>query len=629
MMKSNLFCIRYVAGVFVALLALCAPGLVDAQSSEVPSDQVSNAGHADSRLLLHLPMDGSLANRGVLGGETELVIKKGGSQPQFVDGALGDAFYFDGSTVLAIPVETTNDDYRTITMTGWVRMDDESKSQMTILSTGASVSFQVHQRTASATPGGPLFNAKQKLKPGEWSFIAAVYDMDNQRVRIQKDDEFHEHSLKNDYQIRGKGLFRNPNDPDKEPGRYLFIGGKNFTGGWPAKGIAIDDVRLYEGALTAKELAELAGARRAAQSSCTVDDIAGTYRTAMNVITCDASASNQLSCPYGPSNANVLTLQISASGVSATGTWTQPSGLGGPAAFDIDSSCSLTNGRWGMSGSAADRPWDTDGEIARVGGSDGDTADTHTGSGGNPMPSGVPGKGGLTDEQLEELRSVLGISEEEWDEARREAKRRAEANADDNGEAEESGTPPVDESPTGRPVPIGDKTSAGLSGHRGNAQETLDLETAFLRHVWWNERLNVPCEIGIGQRDSETNKGFRKCGGPLTPVNVVAGGAKILSVYPPRAVNSIRVCTTFNQNNRIKGLEIGADLINSDGTTTFVPRLESADMPNCSEWDDPVICGPGKMGTGLVVHYNRSEQDTYRSIVGLELICRKIGFPSN
>ncbi len=659
-----------IAARLLVVLALSSSAIALAQSPEdnspqdpdqMPGDQFDAGTGVSGKLLLHLPMDGSFENRGSLPGVPELVIRSGGAQPQFVDGAFGQALRFDGKTVLAVPVDLTNDDYRTVTLTGWVRMNDESKSGMTVLSTGTGLRVQVHQRNISASPGGPLYRNKNLFKPGEWSFMAVVYDMDNNRVRVQKDTDFFEHRRDKGYAITSKRKFRNPNEPDKPAGNYLFIGGKDFSGGWAANNIEFDDLRLYAGALTDEQLGVLAGARQAAQANCNVADISGDYRTRAGVLSCRTAAASQLACSYGPNNANNLDLQVNANVTAAAGTWSQPSGLGGPAEFDIDASCALTNGRWGMAGGSATNPWDSDGVIARIGTSgsdDGGDSSTSSGtlggisipqSGRDPSALGVDG-------------SALPISEEEWAEAqeatRREAERRereayqtelsrqqnelerqrreAEAAAEAEAEAAAEATTIADAGAVVRPVPIGDAHRTSVSGYLGDDYRTLDLDSQFLRSIQWDEASDVPCTIRITGGDSEANRTTQTvsgCDGGITLFAVFSSAVKELTMPEPNVIEGLAVCSTFNRNNRLKGIRVVGGALNADGTTNWELANDLSEIrTNCSEWHDIRRCnisttGKAYAATGIRVHFNHRSSfgKTSYEIVGLSLICREIG----
>ncbi len=670
-------------------LSWLGPAAAQSLSPDAPLDNPEG----ELELLVHFPLDGSLANHGSLGGEAELHLFGDGSEPQTVEGKYGRALHFDGNGVLALPVDFTNELYKSATVTAWVKIDAGKRSYGTVFSSGSGARLSIESLTAYARPGGPLFYTKNTLKPGEWTFVYAVFDSDGRTATVGKGDEVYVHKLPDPINIR-EHLYANPQKPDAERVPYVFVGSTNFGSAWPAEKMAIDDVRLYRGAMTSEQVAALANAGStasaapASDSMCSASDIGGTYRSVNNVMECTASGNGELACRYGPDHSSLLTLTVAADGGSASGIWQQPSGLGGRAEFEVDSSCALTSGVWGMLDALPDRPWDTSGTVARVGGSEPTGAVSESGSswGGRTLTdeqleelrsgvgiyeqqpddaAAVPGGPGsnragrtLTDEQLEELRSEVDIYEQQRDEAQREAERRereayeselarqqneiegqrredeaaAEAEAVAQATAEEQAS-------TGRPVPVGPRLVSSLSGYEGDEQIALDLVTKFMRVISWRERFDTPCLIYVSDGDSGgtgSDRMMNKCGGwSVTPeMFSLRSASTILRLHDPNAIQGIAVCSSrARRNNRIKGIKIGGGILNNDGTITWVSANDlSEQLTNCDKWHAVVRCsintsGPDTAATGVVVHYNRHEHhgEPMFEVVGLSLICRDIG----
>ena len=222
-------------------------------------------------------------------------------------GRFGNALKFDGKSVIAIPVDISQEEYPDITLTAWVKFDEESRSGNTIFSSGSARlsanSMNVHTRARSH--GGPFNRPNRKIQPGEWTFIATSVNLSNKQITMRIGDQSDRRTIKKLVDPRKTRTFRDPENQDQPSQAYVFVGATNFNFQWPAKGVAIDEIRVYEGALTNKQLDMLAGIR-----SCTASDVAGTYRTAANVLECSATGGTQLTCSYGPGHENSLTLSI-------------------------------------------------------------------------------------------------------------------------------------------------------------------------------------------------------------------------------------------------------------------------------------------------------------------------------
>ena len=99
-----------------------------------------------------------------------------------------------------------------------------------------------------------------------------------------------------------------------------------------------------------------------ANTDCTVERLAGEYKTAFGAMKCEAT-SGQLACCYGDvtSCGKKLELTLTSRGNELTGKWTEGS-QNGAARFAVTEGCSVTDGFWG-NGRRATSPW----SVARVG----------------------------------------------------------------------------------------------------------------------------------------------------------------------------------------------------------------------------------------------------------------------
>lgn len=99
------------------------------------------------------------------------------------------------------------------------------------------------------------------------------------------------------------------------------------------------------------------------------------------------------------------------------------------------------------------------------------------------------------------------------------------------------------------------------------------------------------------------------------------------------AIGSIRTCSkpvsSFSGRQSILALSITGSRINADGSTYygFDKDTDSSPFSHCGgnedAWSGQMLCptNPEHLATGLVVH----EHESTGEIVGLQLICRRIG----
>ena len=181
------------------------------------------------------------------------------------------------------------------------------------------------------------------------------------------------------------------------------------------------------------------------------------------------------------------------------------------------------------------------------------------------------------------------------------------------------------------PRPTGERQFSAVSGYTGDNQKLLDLETDFLRAVFWEERNNKPCylklndAVPLNQEESPRDyPRWHEC----TPGIGNIQNNRYVSVPEGNAIGRIEVCSSFNNNERLKGIRVFSDRINEDGSTTYVPGAsQTAEMNNCrDDWHQAVLCPSGTVGTGVVVHYDGTARDNLIGghIVGLQLACRGI-----
>lgn len=84
---------------------------------------------------------------------------------------------------------------------------------------------------------------------------------------------------------------------------------------------------------------------------CTVERIAGTYRSIAGDITCKPVGSRLECCYGGASCQKMLHLGITPNGQSLAGEWEHRGRQKGPAEFALTNTCELSDGRWGFAAS--------------------------------------------------------------------------------------------------------------------------------------------------------------------------------------------------------------------------------------------------------------------------------------
>lgn len=592
-----------VAGMHLAIL-LALPGL----------------GHAQQPLL-HLPLDGGLDNVGKAGGTAQLFTAEGATPPTFVGGHLGKALSFTDQSAVALPFELDHARYPRVTITAWVLQAPGADGSRTILTTGstsgASLAVNGGRLAMRAGRTGVTFDAL--LPVGEWVFVAGVFDADGGWARLhQGDGVYSEEGINSS--TRPPRKFRAPDDPSSEPRAWLSVGAFTLHN-WQRSGraLAIDDVRLYAEALSEEQVEAIrmagpgysAASADAGGASCAASAECG----AGNYCARDRRCHPDSHRPMEERDAREPVVEAigetekndsapSAEGIDVArlpGDQYEPRDLPGdqyePRLIDNTSSPTRTVGVIPEDivdpeiGAAGVLPVETDGARRTVG----QLPDSLGGVDPDRLPTGVP------DPQYE--------SPEAAEEA---ARQRAEAEdeARDQQQALQSKT---------RIHPRGERLFSGISGHRGEHQDVLELPSEFMRAIHWREKSDHPTYIQLYSY-YET-----------PPAQIVewgegGGGAGFRSISTPQVISRIEVCSSKNDNKRMKGLRIYGPTVLSDGSLREEPNQDSAQMPNCGQWHPAVIC-PDGLASGIVVHSD-DYGDTYnqkQEIVGLQLVCRAVG----
>ncbi|NNL88562.1 MAG: LamG domain-containing protein [Marinicaulis sp.] len=520
--------------------------------------------HAQT-LLLHFPME-SPDN-----GDAKLHTTDGGTATG-IPGKYGKAIQFDGKALLAMPFTLDHAQYPQVTVTAWIKQPKDARGTRHIVSTGADAGYRLIFNGSLAVRAGPRGVSFSGPRPphDEWVFVAGVVDMAEGWARIHIAEGVSTMSGL-DTTTTSPRVYPDPDNPDAEKQAYLFIGGKSHdVFGATRRPLAIDDVRIYAGALSEDQVAAIrdGGAMIGETEKNSEVDIAS--------LPGDQYESEEL--PGDQYDSQPLPddrYKFEAKTSEARSVGAMPNEFEDPDFRTPGIAPELDEGSERPVGQVPDEI--NNPEIGQ-------------------LPTGAPKPQYDSPEAAE-------AAARQREEAARE---REEATARDQQQALEA---------NGKPRPVGEPKFSGLSGYEGATTKMVDLKTDFLHHIEWWERGDRPCRIAL---NGEENWGC----GETESLHKSVG----LYPYPDQAaVGSIEVCSSFNSNRRLKGIRIRGDRINADGSTVYWPNVQTEALNNCKEWHNPVLCPSDTLATGMIVHYNESGIMDSREIVGLQLVCRAIG----
>lgn len=246
-----------------------------------------------TRLLAYFPFDGGSVEetaRGiesavVVTGEEEFdgfgIVSDGGDTPRGSttgavdpDGRYGDALAFteQSGRVLA-PLDLDFSTHPRITVSLWVKVESaEAAERGFLLSTGHGSDRTpglrlVNGHVVAAAGGGQLHNYAGDLRVGEWNHVAAIWDAEARTVRIytngRGDQRAGVETL--DPEViaadrRSQSELENPLRPAWLPTRHLVLGALGIGGSRELRGVSLDEVRIWSGALTEDEFREIMNA---------------------------------------------------------------------------------------------------------------------------------------------------------------------------------------------------------------------------------------------------------------------------------------------------------------------------------------------------------------------------------
>jgi len=221
------------------------------------------------QLLFHFPLDGTPEASGWGAVESRLYLLGDGEGPATVPGKFGDALYFRGNAAIAMPFELDAARYPKVTVTAWVRIDRDSSGERTVFSSGNGnvPRLIVYTTKAAFHAARSVELAKTSIAPDEWVFVAGTIDVEAARLQLFQGDLAQTHERIRKENLYPPTKYPNPEDESRPATPYVFIGSHGFNQ-WRANQMAIDDVRVYAGVLSAEQIAAL----RAGQDPALVDN---------------------------------------------------------------------------------------------------------------------------------------------------------------------------------------------------------------------------------------------------------------------------------------------------------------------------------------------------------------------
>lgn len=201
----------------------------------------------------------------------EIFIRDGGDAPTFVEGRQGQAISFGERAVVALPFDADPRRHPQLSVSLWLKIDDDATGTPWIFRTdGRNLpAMRLENRYLTvgirAADGTGNLKAPVQLPIDEWVHVVKVwdYDADARSVHLHVGgEEFAFNDLQMD--VAGGDVVQQlpvsaPGAPaTAEKQRYVFIGANNFkTYNNAARGISIDDVRIFTHALSTNEVVAL------------------------------------------------------------------------------------------------------------------------------------------------------------------------------------------------------------------------------------------------------------------------------------------------------------------------------------------------------------------------------------
>jgi len=156
----------------------------------------------------------------------------------------------------------------------------------------------------------------------------------------------------------------------------------------------------------------------------------------------------------------------------------------------------------------------------------------------------------------------------------------------------------------------------GISGSEGEKVEEYffyeDQDVVTGIRIW--EIFDRPCAYIVHASDAHSTARGCNLSSPVAPS---VGGR------PGDPITALQVCHSY-LNDRVKGLRVWRRSFDSSGNIRPANyELSNADktfdLPNCSRWQERVMCHSSAVATGARVHLNGNG-----TVVGLQLMCTEV-----
>ncbi|MEJ2653202.1 MAG: hypothetical protein P8173_15825 [Gammaproteobacteria bacterium] len=618
-----------------------------------------------------LPFDGSAAP-----GET--FVKNGAEQPVFVAGRDGQAIQFGDGAVVALPLDLDARRHPQVTVTLWVKAGADAAAQGWLFGPGDGNNqpfikivggrhVAVEGRYADGTPG--VLESDTALPVDEWVPVAAVWDYDSKSIQLKVGSETKLFAgLEMDVEagdVLPQRLWTAPNAPagaERQP--YVFIGARNFRAAFPARGFAIDDVKIFTGALGETEVA--ASGNSTADSSPTAQ--ASGSGEAGSACAANSDCSDGLYCAIDrtchPDEHAPLTSLTQTTGATATsgtenmatgttfGSTAVPdstlSGLGDnrvavPEKTGIAVSWQLAAGTTGTRVSCTDAGTDRVSIVTTPTTSASGTDHVFECTQGTASVALSPGsytavisllqsgsgnsiadvtRSGITVSDTGQL-SDLGVVTFTVVEAT------LAATAEPSEQTSNDTSSTISQ--------IGEETSAmrydtsvlafsGISGSKGTFSERVVFtETqGLLNRLQTDEKDNYPCLVIVGSDRSTDGKIFDACGNMLaiTPGLFRQSGYELdLEAPAGTAITALQVCKP-PLNKKVKGFRVRTRRLDStDGVLSSSYSTVTDDLANCAVWQEWVSCASKSAAVGVILYFKDAAPDF---LSGVELVCAEL-----
>jgi len=422
---------------------------------------------------------------------------------------------------------------------------------------------------------------------GEWVFIAGAVDNMAGTIRLYQNNEAFE-ATGLDIQKPNSLAVKAPGEDEAK--HRIFIAADDFnSAGREVKHIALDDVRLYDSALSAAQIDAIRNAGPSAVAQAPEAEIGETEKNSPTVV---AEIPQDVTRPLP----------------DATLPETLPENEG-------DESVETTRPAFP--------------EIAKLP-DDGPAISTELPpaeeSDGGDAAGGFAGVSDMTGAETGGIKGgPIDLSKQPQDE-------KTESASTAEAEAEQSNQPK-----DGYFVPVGALHWSGRSGKTGDIEKTIDLvgQGVFINKIRWDENSNRPCKIEISGSKistmyvsipSDAVKAVADFGCSGAGPGVFSNSSRTVSVNAANPLMSVRVCNNNSGNGRMKGLSIRGLHINpADSDALSAPIRDTEELANCAGWDDTKSCPAGMRASGLTVIARDVGGENRAAITGLKLICREVG----